>query len=220
MPCTPNHITFDNRALTSKTSHGSTETSISSQRSWAFRSLHLFLEGLVVVTEIGVETWVEEDEDRTCGIRSAFSYLGSSLRLVDGCVSGSSKESNSVSILHPLTSCVPSHINPTEYSITAQFTEGDAAYEWIILFLVLIILILHTSELMSPHRPMLKCGSRPENFAFLPSRLYENGASNPTIRVLSRPGQLYPLSSPLIRFAQSGTTSLLSAIPRKVHPCT
>lgn len=57
----------------------------------------------MVVTEIGVETWVEEDEDRTCGIRSAFSYLGSSLRLVDGCVSGSSKESNSVSILHPLS---------------------------------------------------------------------------------------------------------------------
>lgn len=37
-----------------------------------------------------------------------------------------------------------------EYSITAQFTEGDPAYEWIILFLVSILfLCMRLSRLTS-----------------------------------------------------------------------
>jgi chaperone BCS1 len=32
--------------------------------------------------------------------------------------------------------CAPTHVAITEYSISAQFDDGDLAYEWIVLFLV------------------------------------------------------------------------------------
>jgi len=62
---------------------------------------------------------------------------------------------------------------------------------------------------------MLKYGNRPENFAYLPSHLFENGALNPTIPAVGRLGQHYPRFSPWLRFVQSGTASRLSEILRK-----